>query len=179
MKKLPSKEYLLECFDYKPETGELFWKIRPPEHFDHDKNEWMYHKKRFSGKLAGYISLHGFKIGLDCKYYERSHLIWKIETGIDPLKPIYHINKNYLDDRFDNLSLFKSDKNIFYDKRAAKFRPFIVINKIKNSLGLFDTKDEALKSLNEAKDKIIKGCVSVGVKRTNKTGECWRPVKRV
>jgi hypothetical protein len=172
MKKLPSKEYLLECFDYKPETGELFWKKRPPEHFDHDKKAWMYHKKRFSGKLAGYIKTNPstFNIGLDYKYYERSHLIWKIETGIDPVKPIYRINKNYLDDRFDNLSLFKSDKNIFYDKRKAKFIPLIFVNKINNYLGSFDTKDEALKSLNEAKDKIIKGCIGVGVKRTNETG---------
>ena len=32
-KELPSQKYLLECFDYDQDTGELTWKKRPRHHF--------------------------------------------------------------------------------------------------------------------------------------------------
>lgn len=48
---LPSKEWLEELFEYRPEEG-LFWKLRPLDHFKCEV-DWYIWNKRFATKCAG------------------------------------------------------------------------------------------------------------------------------
>lgn len=45
-------QFLMECFTYSPETGELFWKHRPRSHFATNKG-WHYFDVTFAGRRAG------------------------------------------------------------------------------------------------------------------------------
>lgn len=51
-RELPPLEYLQEAFEYVPETGKLFWKKRPLEHFE-NYSEWSRFNTRWSGREVG------------------------------------------------------------------------------------------------------------------------------
>lgn len=101
---LPTKEYLEECFTYDPETGLLYWKRRPRNHFkfERDFNGW---NTKYSGKVAlnmltkaGYLkgTLDGIKV-----YTHR--VIWKLCRGTEP-EEVLHENGNKSDNRICKLS---------------------------------------------------------------------------
>jgi hypothetical protein len=54
----PTPEFIKECFNYNPETGELLWKERPRSHFRSDKDHAAWNR-RYPGKLPGYINYGG------------------------------------------------------------------------------------------------------------------------
>ena len=49
---MPSADYLRSCFDYNPETGDLYWKQRPREHFP-SINAWHMWNTQHAGDRAG------------------------------------------------------------------------------------------------------------------------------
>jgi hypothetical protein len=77
MANLPSREYLLECFDYDKETDTLTWRKRPAEHFD---SAWSFKsfKTRFAGKKATHRT-----VGLNGLSLTRSKIVFKILNGHD------------------------------------------------------------------------------------------------
>lgn len=97
-KALPTRERLLELFDYGAESGDLFW--RAPR-------QGLQNKTR-----AGTITTRGYRsIKVDGGYYYAHRLIWKIETGIDPAEQIDHIDGNRDNNRFDNLRPATNSQN--------------------------------------------------------------------
>jgi hypothetical protein len=104
MKELPSQEYLKECIDYDPDTGECFWKIRPLHHFKNIKtyNSW---NTRFSGKAVGFLC-NGYKtIRMYYQNYPLSSIVYKIIHNIDPEFGIICMDGNNTNLKIDNLKM--------------------------------------------------------------------------
>lgn len=156
---LPSKEYLDKVLDYRPDTGELFWKARTPDMFPvttptrsqaHSCAQW---NSRWAGKPAMTKTNDGYAYGtLDYEYVSAHRVIWKMMTGIDP-DIIDHINGVRNDNRFENLRDVDETANhrnrrisknstsgalgVSFTKRIQKWTAYI-------TLGSFDTKEEAV-----------------------------------
>jgi hypothetical protein len=78
MQDLPSREYLLECFDYDKETDTLTWRKRPAEHFDSASNYKMF-KTSHAGKeiKSRGATINGVK-------FSKSKIVFKIVNGNNP-----------------------------------------------------------------------------------------------
>jgi hypothetical protein len=153
----PTKEYLLECFDYNRETGELFWKKRPAEHFDSAK-AWRIFNSTYVGKLAGNRARGGawavkFYFG---NQYQRSTLVHILETGTPNARKITHINGDNSDDRFDNLSLIKNNTNGYSKTKVGLWQSRINYRGKFYCLGTFKTEKEATDVFFKAVDDISK-----------------------
>ena len=82
-KVLPSVEYLRECFDYDPESGELRWKERPLAHFCGVQVRRLWNA-RYAGKPVGYLdptrANHG-RVIINNEKYGTYRVVWKLVTG--------------------------------------------------------------------------------------------------
>lgn len=108
---LPSQEYLKECFDYNPETGELFWKERPRYHFKTEAG-WKSFNTQFAGKLTFRSKCgSGYYFGkLNGKNFKTSRIVYKILNGVDP-DIVLHKDGNKTDNRPGSLSSGTSAEN--------------------------------------------------------------------
>lgn len=176
---LPPREYLNECFEYNPETGELKWKRRPREHFAslHSYNRWHTINE---GKMAGYkssksdgrracifITMSSFKgtpRGMVAHRVIYSMLGIEVPEGME----IDHKNRDPWDNRFENLRLATSQQNCFNRKRrrdkvdglpkgvrrgGKKFYASISLNGKETYLGRFLTAELAAQAYREAATK--------------------------
>lgn len=100
-----TQEYLKECLNYNPETGDLIWKERPLSHF---KNESIYKSwnNKYKFKKAGTYCNSGWNqyidIRIDSKSYRGHRLIWFYVHGVWP-DVIDHQNGVQTDNRVCNL----------------------------------------------------------------------------
>ncbi len=96
-----TQEYLKECFDYDPATGNLVWRERPQSHF---KN-WQAcaASSRYIGRVAGRIQKNGYRYINLGKLRLAHRLIWFWHNGRFPVTDIDHINRNRSDNRIENL----------------------------------------------------------------------------
>lgn len=155
-KKLPSHEFLLECFEYDKDTGILSWITRPEHHFKDERtcNNWN-NKKAYTP-----VNLH-FKsnyhlIAIDGEYYGSHRIIWKLVTGNEPLL-LDHIDNDSLNNKWDNLrevTLAQSNQNrsrtntpykkgVTYRKNTKRYRSQIDKDGVNYELGTYLTEDEA------------------------------------
>jgi hypothetical protein len=113
LKELPSKEYLWECFTYDSETGLLYWKKRPLEHFKNNK-EFKRWNTRYSTKEALCFKDGDYKRGrLNSSNVKAHRVIWKLLTGDEP-STVDHIDGNTLNNKIINLrsvSLKENSRN--------------------------------------------------------------------
>jgi hypothetical protein len=115
-KPLPSAEYLHQCFDYDPLTGELWWRAsRPQEHFKQPSGcaTWS---KHYAGTIAGTIRQTRNKsrhiiVNLGGNLFYAHRIIWKMTTNRDPKLEVDHINGDGLDNRWTNLRLATGEQN--------------------------------------------------------------------
>lgn len=104
-KKLPSTEYLHECFYYNEITGVLHWKERPLNHFVSKKGQAITNGK-YAGKKAGTIAKDGYiYICLEGANNKRlaQRIIWKMVYGEEPEEFIDHADGNKLNNKIGNL----------------------------------------------------------------------------
>lgn len=160
IQKLPPLDILNQTFFYESETGKLFWR----------KNDNIYSSSmtRVLNKEAGSLCTNGYrKIKFQKKYYLAHRIIWKINTGNDPLY-IDHINKNRSDNKISNLrsvtflennqnkKLSHNNKSGFYGvsfcNRMKKWKSGISLNKKNIHLGYFENKYDAIKSRKKPKE---------------------------
>jgi hypothetical protein len=106
IKKLPSQDFLLECFEYNKENGSLIWKTRPEYHFK-KHGIFLSTNKKFVGKEAGSVFMcrgqHRSMIWISGQRFYKHRIIWKLVTGKDPIKEIDHEDTNTLNDSWSNL----------------------------------------------------------------------------
>lgn len=158
-KALPSREYLMECFDYNHETGSLTWKTRPISHF---VDSWRMNQSnsRNSGKVVEMVSASGYiEMKINGSTYKAHRVIWKIVTGDDP-NMIDHINGNRSDNRITNLRLASRTQNganrglssnnlsghsgVSYHIRDKKWQSYITVNGLRFYIGSFESLDSAV-----------------------------------
>lgn len=115
---LPPKEFLDECFEYNPETGELKWKARPLGHFGKvaKMNRW---NALYAGKSAGFKWKDGRKqISLCYEGVHGSFLNTRIifalmQVEVPDGMVIDHINRERGDDRWENLRVVWQGQNVY------------------------------------------------------------------
>jgi len=112
MKRELTQQFLLECFNYDPESGVLSWKdVRPEYHFKNSLGSAIWHGK-FSGKAAGSICRSGLG-NIDYLFINVSHkgvvhrttahrIIWCMTHGAYP-DMIDHIDGEGLNNTPGNL----------------------------------------------------------------------------
>ena len=148
--KEPTHEYLKQCIDYNPETGEFKWKI--------SDRSCVYGNDAFCIKIAGnnYISLITEILG---KSYTTSRLIVFWMTGYMPSSKrfVMPIDNNALNLKWSNIKVgsnsemqikrrnagLLASKGVSFHKRDKKYRAQIRINGKKTHLGYFKTEAEA------------------------------------
>ncbi len=98
-KLLPSQVYLQECFDYDPESGDVFWRVRPLTHFRDGTQQtaytvWHRWNMRYSLTRVGsvrqpeYASPYGYQcvlVGVDGENHMLARLLFKLIHGRDPV----------------------------------------------------------------------------------------------
>jgi hypothetical protein len=82
---LPPVEFLRECFSYNYDSGELWWRNRPREHF-RSEDRWKFFNTRYAGRTAGSYHNRGYRaveftFG-GTKFGTLSHrVIWALTTA--------------------------------------------------------------------------------------------------
>lgn len=108
IKSLPSLERLNDLFVYDAATGDLRWKSIP-NHFNRAK----------IGDLAGTVGASGYRVvGIERVYYYVHRIIWKIVTGSDPVDQIDHIDRDRLNNMWENLRIASNGQNRWNTKLA-------------------------------------------------------------
>lgn len=167
---LPSQEYLRECFDYAPETGDLRWRERPLTHFvdTRARTSW---NARYARRRAGTENARRQTISIGNIRHLSYRIIWKLVTGNDPVE-IDHRDRDPLNNRWSNLrdaTRSRNNANIGVKRtnrlhmkgvrlRAteagkSRFHAQITIEGRSIFLGAFDTPDAARTAYIEAARK--------------------------
>ena len=167
IKKLPDQQYLLECFDYAPDTGILTWKERPQHHFKSVGRMLSIHKL-WAGKPVGQVGTKGhIHVELDTCRYTAHRIIWKMWYGTDPAVYVDHINGDKTDNRIANLREATNSQNqanqrsrakvsnicvvgVNYHKRDKSYRAYMTVNGKSKHLGNYRNLQDAIKARQEA-----------------------------
>lgn len=163
---MPSRAYLLECFRYYPETGELFWNERPLAHFRslHVCRSW--NAKRANKQAAARQFTRKGKPSslwakLDGEKYRVHRIIWVMIHGeISENMTVDHRDGNPFNNLPNNLRLatlaqnsWNSDTGRKDGKRgidllpSGRFRARIQHRRRFVGLGTFDTEQDARAAL--------------------------------
>lgn len=166
---LPDWEYLEECFTYNNQTGMLYWKHRPLDHFldQHAADVW---NARFPGQVAGGTTgRYGYRlVTLNGRQTTVHRIVWKLITDTDPPE-IDHINGIRDDNRWCNLRAVAGSENkwnrrcdhrnqfglkgVERSPKSSRFRAKIRIEGKPTRLGTFATPEEAHAAYCEAARK--------------------------
>ena len=127
---------LRQLLDYNPATGILTWKPRI------SPRGW---NAKYAGKAAGRDRHTGMVLQVDRIIYPAHHIIWALETGAWPKLTIDHKNRNWRDNRIENLreatpaqQCHNRGRTTSVPKGVRRSRSrFIAV------LGSFETADEA------------------------------------
>lgn len=149
---LPDRDYLLRSFDYDMDSGLLLWKVRP-----------SVRSRRRPGDEAGSLHHSGYvQIGIVGTLFLAHRLIWKRETGADPLAEIDHRNGVRNDNRWANLrAAVRSEQNmnraarnphkgVHFMPHRGKYGAQIKAFGEHRWLGSFDTPEAACRAYREA-----------------------------
>ena len=172
---LPSRERLLELFDYDREQGKLYRKARPSSEFinsrqqtaEHRANNW---NAQHAGKEAYSVDGGGYvRVSVVGSKYRMHRIIWKIEHGRDPHYSIDHIDGDKLNNHYSNLrdvSALENSKNAHLRKhnksgvsgvafKRGRWMAQIGGTGSKGSyLGCFKTKEEAVQARQAAEQRL-------------------------
>lgn len=92
---------LHDLFHYDEDTGELYWRKRPLEHFE-TQRAWATWNTRFSGTRAGTIVKGYNAITISGRRYYAHRLVYYMFTGEWP-EEVDHINGDIAQNNFANL----------------------------------------------------------------------------
>ena len=167
---LEKLDILTECVDYRPETGEFFWKHRRLEFFPSERiaNGW---NTRYSGKPIKSKDGNGYiRISINGEFCPAHVAAWFIFYRQRPSMMVDHVNRNITDNRICNLRLLDHRGNAINSNSkqisASGFRGVyksrrrwiakISINGINQYLGSFESKDAARDAYDGAMSAYLK-----------------------
>lgn len=155
-------DFLIECFQYSPETGLLLWKRRPESHFKSAKYAKAFNST-LAGKQAGSEMNNGYLM-VQVRFMGTKggilvhRIAWAITNKQWPVGMLDHVNRSRKDNRISNLREVSSEENTWNAKRKPGRYPVGVIGPQKKCkkfcarirvsrkfviLGYFDTAEEA------------------------------------
>ena len=151
---LPPVHYLVECFDYNKETGELHWRIRPASHFKCDQHARAWNNRN-AGKPITRIAKGYLTVGINGRKLSAHRVIYKMMTGEEPIQ-VDHINLCRTDNRWANLrnstpsensnnapARTSNPKGVVWDKNWKAWRAQIRKNYTRHYSGPYKTAEEA------------------------------------
>lgn len=161
-------EYLKECLDYDPLTGDFIWRARPLNHFKDESYQARWNS-RYAGSATGIIGSNGYlRISIDNKKYYSHRLAWMITKGEWP-QNVDHIDGCRTNNQISNLRSVTRSENqrnqktscrntsgclgVTVDRRTGKFIAQIKIFDKHIHLGVFSELSEAIKARNDANVK--------------------------
>ena len=144
----PSVEYLHECLEYTPASGELIWRVRPVSHFSSER-QMLSVNSRMAGKPAGGIKKPSGRhfVYINAKSFHTPHIIFKMVNGYEAQYQVINRNGDQSDLRYDNLFEFAAGAS--YVSRLKHWRVKIYRNKKLISLGNFDSEMDATNAIRE------------------------------
>ena len=113
-----TREYLIECFSYNDQSGDLFWKSRPLSHFNSEM-AMRVSNSRTSGKVVKSLQKNKngksyIKAGISTKLGKKQLLahrvIWMMTHGSWP-ELIDHVNGDGTDNRMCNIREVSVEQN--------------------------------------------------------------------
>jgi hypothetical protein len=97
-------QMLRALLDYDPATGDFVWRERPAELFRGDIRACAVWNARYAGKKAGTVSKWGYLVvSLFKQRYFAQRLAYFLMTEAWPAYDVDHVNRNKLDNRWENL----------------------------------------------------------------------------
>jgi hypothetical protein len=110
-------QYFKNYFWYDPETGELYWKIRPGKENDGFNRRWA-NQPAFTA-----VNKHGYRHGLLFRKPFLAHrVIWAMVYGSYPRGQIRHLNGNKSDNRISNLLSAAATCHLYRPSKVLTFR---------------------------------------------------------
>ena len=148
-----TKEYLLEIFEYK--NNDLYWRA--------DKG------RAKQGEVAGSIDYHGYRqVKIDQKIYLCHRLVFFIHHSYLP-DCIDHIDRNPLNNSIENLRECTPSENsmnrgmrrdntsgvkgVYWYKPTKKWKAQLFFKGKNNSLGYYESKQQAEQAVKKAREK--------------------------
>ena len=102
--KLPTIEYLRECFRYNEEEDKLYWNVRPREHFETDAVYTRFINTLANREAGRFEERSGYMIvSIGVKAYRLHILLWKFIRGVESKRILRHIDGNILNNSISNL----------------------------------------------------------------------------
>lgn len=163
-------EYVNACLSYSPETGELRWKHRPPEHFPSPRIQ-----KGVNTRLAGTIAGHRRKdtyvqVILNLRPYKAHRLAWLLTYGEWPPGDLDHIDGDPGNNRLANLRIATLSQNacnrsryrnntsgykgVSFVPSICKWRARVQAGGRRRCVGEFDTLEDAASACAAARAKL-------------------------
>jgi hypothetical protein len=170
----PTISDLLECFTVDEESGDLFWKERPEEHFASAQIAKRWNSRwagapalsadNGKGYLAGVLTLSGKVFRL-----QRHRVIFAMVSGAWPLEHVDHMDGNTLNNRPNNLRAASNQENmrnnrmskantsgatgVYWFKPRSKWLAMIGVDGKLEALGYFQQKEDAVAARKAAEAK--------------------------
>ena len=176
-KNLPTQKILNECFSYDQKSGEVFWKVRPINHFT-NAHGWRIFNGKFAGTrlpesryshgekvaIAVCLSMNGKRIALPLH-----HIVWALHFGKYPKDLLLHRDGDLWNNKVPNLVETTAagrkathpknggpTQGVSYHPEAKKkkYQAQITSRGRLKSLGYYPTQKEANQAYMEAFDKL-------------------------
>lgn len=150
---------IAELFTYNPETGDLFWKVKPCDRI-------------MVGQRAGTLNGMGYyQVRYKQKIYLVHRVAWAITHGEWPPQLLDHENRVRSDNRIGNLRPFTQSQNMHnatvskrnssgamgvdWHKKSGKWRASICVEGDHRYLGIFTNKDDAIAARKQAESELF------------------------